>query len=86
MMIMINQKKVYIGAIQNENDAAKYYDSIAIICQGLSAKTNFEYNGKKIRQILAEYDIYSETEMPANKKQESSENENEFISKHIQEK
>lgn len=41
MMIMINQKKVYIGAIQNENDAAKYYDSIAIICQGMSAKTNF---------------------------------------------
>lgn len=26
MMIMINQKKVYIGAIQNELDAAKYYD------------------------------------------------------------
>jgi hypothetical protein len=49
MMIMINQKKVYIGAIQHENDAAKYYDSIAIICQGMSAKTNFEYNGKKIR-------------------------------------
>jgi len=31
MMIMINQKKVYIGAIQNEIDAAKYYDHIAII-------------------------------------------------------
>ena len=30
-MIMINQKKVYIGAIQNELDAAKYYDHIAII-------------------------------------------------------
>lgn len=32
MMIMINQKKVYVGAIHTENDAARYYDSIAIIC------------------------------------------------------
>lgn len=31
MMIMINQKKVYVGAIQSEIDAAKYYDHIAII-------------------------------------------------------
>jgi len=57
MMIMINQKKVYIGAIQNEDDAAKYYDHIAIISQGLSAKTNFKYSGLKIKQIIADYDI-----------------------------
>jgi hypothetical protein len=57
MMIMINQKKVYIGAIQNEDDAAKYYDHIAIISQGLSAKTNFKYSGHKIKQIIADYDI-----------------------------
>jgi hypothetical protein len=48
MMIMINQKKVYIGAIQNEFDAARYYDHIAIISQGLSAKTNFKYSAAKI--------------------------------------
>lgn len=60
MMIMINQKKVYVGAIASENDAAKYYDSIAIICQGLSAKTNFNYDSKKIKQILSEYDVYSD--------------------------
>lgn len=60
MMIMINQKKVYVGAIGNEHDAAKYYDSIAIICQGLSAKTNFSYDSKKIKQILNEYDVYSD--------------------------
>ena len=60
MMIMINQKKVYVGAIGSEQDAAKYYDSIAIICQGLSAKTNFSYDSKKIKQILNEYDVYSD--------------------------
>lgn len=31
MMIMINQKKVYIGAIHTELEAAKYYDHIAIL-------------------------------------------------------
>ena len=57
MMIMINQKKVYIGAIQDEIDAAKYYDHIAIISQGLSAKTNFKYNVGQISQIVKDYDI-----------------------------
>lgn len=59
-MIMINQKKVYVGAISTENDAARYYDSIAIVCQGLSAKTNFNYNSKKIKHILTEFDVYSD--------------------------
>ena len=56
-MIMINQKKVYIGAIQDEIDAAKYYDHIAIISQGLNAKTNFKYNVGQISQIVKDYDI-----------------------------
>lgn len=43
MMIMINQKKVYIGAIHTEMEAAKYYDHIAILTQGLHSKTNFAY-------------------------------------------
>ena len=59
-MIMINQKKVYIGAIQNEFDAARYYDHIAIISQGLSAKTNFKYSASKIQAIISDYDIDSE--------------------------
>lgn len=63
-MIMINQKKVYIGAIATELDAAKYYDSIAIICQGLNAKTNFKYDGIKIRHILQDFDVYSEGGAP----------------------
>jgi hypothetical protein len=35
MMIMGNFKKVYIGAIENEEDAAQLYDKIAIIIHGL---------------------------------------------------
>lgn len=57
---MINQKKVYIGAIQNEFDAARYYDHIAIISQGLSAKTNFKYSASKIQSIISDYDIDSD--------------------------
>jgi hypothetical protein len=57
MMIMINQKKVYIGAIKSEMEAAKLYDHVAIISQGLNASTNFSYNGHKIKQILKDYDF-----------------------------
>jgi len=35
MMIMGNQKKIYIGAIQNEDEAAALYDRIAILIHGL---------------------------------------------------
>ncbi len=31
MMIMISHKKVYIGAIKGEDQAAKFYDHIAIL-------------------------------------------------------
>jgi hypothetical protein len=31
MMIMIQQKKIYLGAIQTEQEAAKYYDVIAFL-------------------------------------------------------
>jgi hypothetical protein len=88
MMIMINQKKVYVGAIATENDAARYYDSIAIVCQGLSAKTNFDYNTKKIQQILCEYDVYSDapnTSTPTlePKRQESADEEDLAINKQL---
>jgi hypothetical protein len=60
MMIMINQQKVYIGAIYSENEAARYYDAIAIMCQGINAKTNFGHSSNDIKKILQEYDLYSE--------------------------
>ena len=45
-MIMVNQKKVYVGAINNEVDAAVYYDHVAIISQGIHVKTNFAYTAE----------------------------------------
>ena len=35
MMIMGNFKKMYIGAIENEQEAAYLYDKIAILVHGL---------------------------------------------------
>ena len=35
MMIMGNFKKLYMGAIENEYDAALIYDKISIISHGL---------------------------------------------------
>ena len=60
MMIMVNQTKVYVGAIQSEIEAAKFYDQIAIISQGLSAKTNFSCNVHQLKQIIKDYDIDDE--------------------------
>jgi len=55
MMIMINQKKVYLGAIKTEHEAAQLYDHVAIISQGLNAKTNFSYSTQRVKQILEDY-------------------------------
>lgn len=69
MMIMINQKKVYIGAIQSEIEAAKYYDHIAILTQGLNSKTNFAYTGAQLAKIVKDYDFtndnYSYVDIPS---------------------
>ena len=54
MMIMGNFKKIYIGAIDKELEAAILYDKIAVLVHGLKAKTNFNYTKEQIRKILAE--------------------------------
>lgn len=56
MMIMINQKKVYLGAIKTETIAARFYDYIAIISQGLNAKTNFSYTANDLLRIVRLFD------------------------------
>lgn len=38
MMIMGNFKKMYIGAIEDEREAAILYDKTAILTQGLKVK------------------------------------------------
>ena len=59
-MIMVNQNNIYIGGIEKDIDAARYYDHIAIISQGLSAKTNFRYTGNQLQQILSMYSFENE--------------------------
>eukprot|EP00347_Sterkiella_histriomuscorum_P005702 403355594 len=54
MMIMGNFKKIYIGAIDTELEAALLYDKIAILVHGLQAKTNFEYTVSQIQLFLEE--------------------------------
>ena len=43
MMIMGNFKKVYIGAIEDEQEAAYLYDTIAIIIHGLKVSSLYLY-------------------------------------------
>ena len=43
VMIMGNFKKMYYGAIASEEEAARFYDKLAILCHGVQARTNFSY-------------------------------------------
>lgn len=38
--------------IEDESDAAQKYDKLAILLQGISAKTNFEYSKNQILNLL----------------------------------
>lgn len=42
-MITGNFKKIYVGSIDSEAEAALLYDKIAILVHGLKAKTNYDY-------------------------------------------
>ena len=53
MMIMGNFKKIYMGAIEDEKEAALIYDNIAILLHGLKAKTNFSYTKQEITDMVA---------------------------------
>lgn len=53
MMIMGNQKKIYIGAVESEMEAAAIYDKISILIHGMKAKTNFSYTKQQVEEILA---------------------------------
>lgn len=56
-MIMVNQKNIYAGGILKDRDAAIFYDHMAIISQGMGAKTNFDYNGHQVKKILEIYEL-----------------------------
>ena len=52
VLIMIKQKKRYIGNFSNEEEAAREYDKIAIQFHGPKAKTNFLYSEDEVKTIL----------------------------------
>lgn len=54
VMIMGNFKKMYFGAIEDEKEAALFYDKLAIISHGIKARTNFNYTRSDIINILNE--------------------------------
>ncbi len=49
---MVNRKKKYLGTLPTEEQAAKFYDKVAIQYQGYKAKTNYSYSKLQIVQIL----------------------------------
>ncbi len=53
---MGNFKKMYVGAIDDEKEAALMYDKIAILTHGLKAKTNFDYKKVEINHFLKDED------------------------------
>lgn len=54
VMIMGNFKKMYFGAIEDEKEAALFYDKLAIVSHGIKARTNFNYTRRDIIEILNE--------------------------------
>jgi len=51
VLIMIKNKKYYIGSYPSEEIAAKIYDIVAIKNRGVKAKTNFPYNNIQMKNI-----------------------------------
>ena len=51
VLIMIKNKKYYLGTYPSEEIAAKIYDIVAIKSQGFKARTNFPYNNIQIKNI-----------------------------------
>lgn len=51
VLIMINNKKYYLGNYHSEDLAARIYDIQAIKSWGIKARTNFVYDDKQINNI-----------------------------------
>ena len=52
VLIMINNKKYYLGNYYSEELAARIYDIHAIKMRGIKARTNFPYNDIQIKNIF----------------------------------
>ena len=49
---MVNKIKKYLGSFQNEEEAARTYDKVALQNHGYKAKTNYDYTKEEIDKIL----------------------------------
>ena len=56
VMIMGQTKKNYFGGLLTELEAAIFYDRLAILTNGLAAKTNFNYTKSQLQELLSEAD------------------------------
>ncbi len=56
-VMIMGTKKNYFGCVESEQAAARLYDELSIVSQGLAAKTNFNYTKQDLEEILckAEY-------------------------------
>jgi hypothetical protein len=52
MMIMGNFKKMYVGAIETEHEAAQLYDKIAILVHGLRVSTSPKLTNVRRKRIF----------------------------------
>ena len=68
-MKMTRKKIIRIGAIRSELEAAKVFDFISIMTQGLQAKTNFDYSIEKLLTLLDNF--FGEEDGPIDEKPEN---------------
>jgi len=55
-MAVKGELRKYLGAINSEEQAARFYDKYLIIIQGIKAKTNFSYTRDQAIQLLNQSD------------------------------
>ena len=55
VMKMVNKQTVRIGTVASEREAARIYDFLVILTEGLTAKTNFNYTAEQLQVILQKF-------------------------------
>lgn len=60
------QIKRYLGSLTTEEEAAQLYDRIAIIQNGMRAKTNFSYTKEELLKILEDHEKSKQEELITN--------------------
>ena len=53
VLIMVKNKKRYLGSFSNEEEAARAYDKVALQNHGIKAKTNYDYTKEEVKEIMA---------------------------------